>query len=149
MAEWLRRWIANPLLSERIGLNLITVVYFWCYCTLGRYAGWPQPSGPKRDAIKQLLLDKQQACHPPIPAWNVGLQLSACVISDHTWAGELIFGCWCHTSMMPAINDNAVPSQPEGSRTFWMATWNIVNGRGGRLTQAAGAWRKLGWDWRC
>jgi hypothetical protein len=39
--------------------------------------------------------------------------------------------------MMPAIDDNVVPSQPKGSRTFWMATWNIINGRGGRLTQAA------------
>ncbi len=34
-------------------------------------------------------------------------------------------------------DDTPAPSQPEGSGTFRMATWNIVDGRGGRLTQAA------------
>ncbi len=133
-----------PLFSEHVGLNLITVIYYWCYCALGRYARWTPPWGPKRHAIEQLLLDNQQACHPPIPVWNVGLQRSAHVISDHTWAGELIFGRWCCTSVMPAINDNAVSSKPEGSGTFWMVTWNIVNGRGGRLTQAAAGMVQIG-----
>ena len=35
------------------------------------------------------------------------------------------------------MDNNSTPSQPKGSGTFWMATWNIVNGRRGRLTQAA------------
>jgi hypothetical protein len=38
---------------------------------------------------------------------------------------------------MLAPDDTPVPSQPEGSGTFRMATWNIVGRRGGRLTQAA------------
>jgi hypothetical protein len=46
--------------------------------------------------------------------------------------------------VMPAIDDNAVPSQPEGSRTFWMVMWNIINGRGGRLTQAAAGMAQIG-----
>ena len=30
VAEWLRRWIANPLLFERVSSNLIDVVFtFW------------------------------------------------------------------------------------------------------------------------
>ena len=29
MAEWLRRWTANPLGSARVSSNLILVVYFW------------------------------------------------------------------------------------------------------------------------
>ncbi len=45
---------------------------------------------------------------------------------------------------MPAINDNAVPSKLEGSGTFRMAAWNIVNGRGGRLTQAAAGMAQIG-----
>jgi hypothetical protein len=38
---------------------------------------------------------------------------------------------------MLAPDDTPAPSQPEGSGTFRTATWNIVDGRGGRLTQAA------------
>ena len=38
---------------------------------------------------------------------------------------------------MLAPDDTPAPSQLEGSGTFRMATWNIVDGRGGRLTQAA------------
>jgi exonuclease III len=38
---------------------------------------------------------------------------------------------------MLAMDDNLTPSLPEGSGTFRMATWNIVNGRRGRLAQAA------------
>ena len=29
VAEWLRRWTANPLGSARVSSNLILVVYFW------------------------------------------------------------------------------------------------------------------------
>ena len=35
------------------------------------------------------------------------------------------------------MDDNLTPSKPEGSGTFRMATWNIVDGRGERLSQAA------------
>jgi hypothetical protein len=28
VAEWLRRWIANPLLYERVSSNLTVVVFF-------------------------------------------------------------------------------------------------------------------------
>ena len=38
---------------------------------------------------------------------------------------------------MLAPDDTPAPSQLEGDGTFRMATWNIVNGRGGQLTQAA------------
>jgi hypothetical protein len=38
---------------------------------------------------------------------------------------------------MLALDDTPAPSQPEGSGTFRMATWNIVDGRGGQLKQAA------------
>ena len=38
---------------------------------------------------------------------------------------------------MSAMDDNLTPSKPEGSGTFRMATWNIVDGRGERLSQAA------------
>jgi len=38
---------------------------------------------------------------------------------------------------MLAMEDTLMPSLPEGSRTCWVATWNIVNGRRGRLAQAA------------
>ena len=34
VAEWLRRWIANPLLFERVSSNLTTVVF--CKCLLSR-----------------------------------------------------------------------------------------------------------------
>ena len=39
--------------------------------------------------------------------------------------------------MMLAPDDTPAPSPPKGSGTFRMATWNIVDGRGGRLMQAA------------
>jgi hypothetical protein len=45
---------------------------------------------------------------------------------------------------MPATNGNPTPSGQEGSETFWMATWNIVNGRGGRLKQAATGLAQMG-----
>jgi hypothetical protein len=38
---------------------------------------------------------------------------------------------------MPATDRNPIPSGQKGSGTFRMAAWNIVNGRGGRLTQVA------------
>ena len=38
---------------------------------------------------------------------------------------------------MLAIDNNSAPSLPESSGTFWMASWNIVNGREERLSQAA------------
>jgi hypothetical protein len=38
---------------------------------------------------------------------------------------------------MLAPDDTPAPSQPEGSGTFRMVTWNIVSGRGGRLTHTA------------
>ena len=38
---------------------------------------------------------------------------------------------------MSAIDDISTPSHLEGSGTFRMATWNIVDGRKGRLSQAA------------
>ena len=38
---------------------------------------------------------------------------------------------------MLAMDNDSTPSKPEGSGTFWMATWNIVDGRRGRLAQAA------------
>jgi exonuclease III len=38
---------------------------------------------------------------------------------------------------MLAMDDDSTPSKPEGSGTFRMATWNIVDGRRGRLAQAA------------
>ena len=38
---------------------------------------------------------------------------------------------------MLAMDDNSTHSLPEGSGTFRMATWNIVDGRRGRLVQAA------------
>jgi len=38
---------------------------------------------------------------------------------------------------MLAMDDNLTPSLSEGSGTFRMATWNIVDGRRGRLAQAA------------
>ena len=45
---------------------------------------------------------------------------------------------------MLAMNDNLAPSLPEGSGTFRMATWNIVDGRRGRLTQAAAGLAQMG-----
>ena len=59
-------------------------------------------------------------------------------------AGELDFGCWHRASMMPVTNDNLAPSQPEGSGTFRMATWNIVDGRGGHMAQAAAGLAQMG-----
>ena len=44
---------------------------------------------------------------------------------------------------MSAMDDNSKPSKPEGSGTFQMATWNIVDGRGGRMTQAAAGLAQL------
>jgi exonuclease III len=38
---------------------------------------------------------------------------------------------------MLAMDDDSTPSKPEGSGTFRMATWNIVDGRRGQLAQAA------------
>ena len=38
---------------------------------------------------------------------------------------------------MLAMDDNSTPSKPEGSETFRMVTWNIVDGRRGRLAQVA------------
>jgi len=67
----------------------------------------------------------------------VGLCRSDRAISGRTGAGEIVFGRWCHASVMLAPDDTPAPSQPEGSGTFRMATWNIVDVRGGRLTQAA------------
>jgi hypothetical protein len=45
---------------------------------------------------------------------------------------------------MPATNKNPAPSGQEGSKTFRTATWNIVNGMGGRLTQAAAGLAHIG-----
>jgi len=58
-------------------------------------------------------------------------------------AGEIVFslfwlfGRWRRASVMLAMDDNSTPSLSEGSGTFRMATWNIVDGRRGRLVQAA------------
>ena len=38
------------------------------------------------------------------------------------------------------------PPQPGGSRTFRMATWNVVDGNGGRLKQAAAGLAQMGVD---
>jgi hypothetical protein len=46
--------------------------------------------------------------------------------------------------MMPATNGYPAPSVQEGSGTFRMTTWNIVNGRGGRLKQAAAGLAQMG-----
>jgi hypothetical protein len=45
---------------------------------------------------------------------------------------------------MPATNKNLVPSGQEGSRTFWMAMLNMVDGRGGRLNQVATGLAQMG-----
>jgi hypothetical protein len=45
---------------------------------------------------------------------------------------------------MPATNKNPVPFSQEVSGTFWTATWNIVNGRGGRSKEAAKGLAQLG-----
>jgi hypothetical protein len=45
---------------------------------------------------------------------------------------------------MLAIDDNLAPSPLEGSGTFWMAMWNIVDGRGGRLIQVAAGMVQMG-----
>ena len=45
---------------------------------------------------------------------------------------------------MLAMDDDSAPSLPEGSGTFRMATWNIVDGRRGRLAQAAAGSAQMG-----
>ena len=40
VAEWLRRWIANPLLFERVSSNLTTVVF--CKFLLSRSDKYPK-----------------------------------------------------------------------------------------------------------
>jgi hypothetical protein len=45
---------------------------------------------------------------------------------------------------MLATNKNPAPSGQEGSGTFLMAKWNIVNERGGRLKQAAAGLAQMG-----
>ena len=54
------------------------------------------------------------------------------------------FGRWRRPSVMLAMDDNSAPSKPEGSGSFRMATWNIVDGRGGRMTQAAAGLAQMG-----
>ncbi len=39
--------------------------------------------------------------------------------------------------MMLAMYNDLTPSKPEGNGTFRMVTWNIVDGRGGRMMHAA------------
>ncbi len=73
-----------------------------------------------------------------------GLQWSACVSSDHTRARGLVFGRWYCTSGMLATNNNLAPSGQEDSGTFWTATWNIVDRRGGGLMQAAAELAQMG-----
>jgi hypothetical protein len=63
---------------------------------------------------------------------------------DHTRAGGLVFGRWDRASVMRATNGNPAPSGQEGSGTFWMATWNIVDGRGMGLKQAAARLAQMG-----
>ena len=48
--------------------------------------------------------------------------------------------------MTPASMDSLTPPQPGGSRTFQLATWNIVKGKGGRLAQAAAGLAQMGVD---
>ena len=45
---------------------------------------------------------------------------------------------------MLAMDNISTPSLPEGSGTFRMATWNIVNGRRGCLAQAAAGLAQMG-----
>jgi hypothetical protein len=45
---------------------------------------------------------------------------------------------------MPATNRNLAPSGQEGSGTFRMATWKIIDGRGGRLKQGADGMAQMG-----
>ncbi len=45
---------------------------------------------------------------------------------------------------MPATDRNPAPSGQEGSGTFWIATWNIVNKREGKLKQAAAGMVQMG-----
>ncbi len=54
------------------------------------------------------------------------------------------FGRWRHASVMLAMDNNSAPSKPEGSGTFRIATWNIVDGRGGRMTHAAAGLAQMG-----
>ena len=55
-----------------------------------------------------------------------------------------LFGRRRRASVMLAMDDNLAPSLPEGSGTFRMATWNIVDGRRGRLAQAAAGLAQMG-----
>jgi hypothetical protein len=64
--------------------------------------------------------------------------------SDHTRAGGLVFGHWYHASRMPVTNKNMAPSSQEGCGTIWIVTWNIVDRRGGRITQAAARMAQMG-----
>jgi hypothetical protein len=45
---------------------------------------------------------------------------------------------------MPATNKNLAPFGQEGSRTFWIAMWNIIDRREGRLKQAAAGLAQMG-----
>jgi hypothetical protein len=103
----------------------------------------PPPWGPKRHASNSLL-NNNQACPPPSQHGLQGLQQSAHVSSDHMRAGGLVFGRLDHASIMPATNGNPAPSGQEGSGTFWMATWNMVDGRVMRLKQAATGLAQMG-----
>ena len=87
--------------------------------------------------LTTLLLNNQQACPPPFQRETVGLRRSNRAISDHTGAGGIVFGHWRRASVMLAPDNTPAPSRPEGSGTFRMATWNIIDGRGRRLMQAA------------
>jgi hypothetical protein len=40
---------------------------------------------------------------------------------------------------MPATDRNPAPFGQEGSRIFWMVTWNIINRRGGEI-DTGGHW---------
>ncbi len=64
--------------------------------------------------------------------------------SDHARTIGLIFGRWYCASRILATNTNPVPSGQEGSGTFWRATWNIVNEKGGRITKVATGLVQLG-----
>ncbi len=49
----------------------LTLPRGYSYRTLARYARCPHHGGPNATLI-QLLLNNNQACHPPTPAWKVG-----------------------------------------------------------------------------
>jgi hypothetical protein len=46
--------------------------------------------------------------------------------------------------MMSATNGNPAPAGQEDSGTFWMAMWDIIDGRGGRLKQMAAGLAQMG-----